>query len=42
MVPIDDATAAIHRQHSVSITVKGKAHRRAALDHSPLQRFQMG
>ena len=42
MVAIDDAAAAIYRQHPIGITVKGKTHRRAALDHSPLQRFQMG
>ena len=42
MVAVDDAAAAIHRQHPIGITVKGKTHRRAALDHSPLQRSQMG
>ena len=41
MVAVDDATAPIHRQHPVGISVKGKPHRRAALNHSPLQRFQM-
>ena len=42
VVAVDDAAAAVHRQHPIGITVKGKTHRRAALDHSPLQRFQMG
>ena len=42
MITIDHTALAIHRQHPIGITIKGKSHLCTTADHGLAQRFEMG